>query len=71
MPEVNIEGVTGFLSEVGNVDALTKNVLKVLEDPDLHAQLKENAIKHAATFDIVHVLPKYLALYNAVLNARK
>jgi N-acetyl-alpha-D-glucosaminyl L-malate synthase BshA len=71
LPEVNIEGVTGFLSEVGNVDALTKNVLKVLEDPDLHAQLKENAIKHAATFDITHVLPRYLALYNAVLNARK
>lgn len=71
LPEVNIEGYTGYLSDVGDVESLVENALKVLEDPKLHATLKTNAVKHAATFDIVHVLPRYVALYNSVLNARK
>ena len=71
LPELNIEGYTGYLSDVGDVESLAENALKVLEDPKLHATLKTNAVKHAATFDIVHVLPRYVALYNSVLNARK
>ena len=70
LPEVNIEGYTGYLSDVGDVDMLANNAIKVLKDPQLHATLKANAANHAATFDIAHVLPRYVALYNSVLSSK-
>ena len=70
LPEVNIDGYTGYLSDVGDVDMLANNAIKVLKDPQLHATLKANAANHAATFDIAHVLPRYVALYNSVLSSK-
>ncbi|MDX2172851.1 MAG: N-acetyl-alpha-D-glucosaminyl L-malate synthase BshA [Bacteroidota bacterium] len=68
LPEVNAEGKTGFLSDVGDVDAMAKNTLKLLQNEDLLNTFKENAFNHAKKFDINAILPQYEKLYKHVVK---
>ncbi|WP_318640429.1 N-acetyl-alpha-D-glucosaminyl L-malate synthase BshA [Flavobacterium ardleyense] len=68
LPEVNIDGISGFLSPVGDVDSMAANALSILEDEVTLAQFKANALKIAKTFDIINILPLYEDLYKKVLN---
>ena len=68
LPEVNIDGVSGFLSDVGDVDSMAVNALSILENDDILAIFKSNALKIAKTFDIKNILPLYEDLYRKVLN---
>ncbi len=63
IPEVNIHGVTGYLSDVGDVDDMVKNALHILRDPKTLETFKLNAYREALKFDIQHVLPLYESLY--------
>ncbi|NER11556.1 N-acetyl-alpha-D-glucosaminyl L-malate synthase BshA [Muriicola jejuensis] len=63
IPEVNIHGVTGFLSDVGDVDDMVKNALYILKDSKILETFKLNAYKAALKFDIHHILPLYENLY--------
>ena len=65
LSEVNKEGVTGFLSEVGNVDEMAANALKILEG-DLKT-FKKNARTHAQSFDLPNILPQYESLYESLI----
>lgn len=68
LPEVNINGVTGFTSNVGDIDDMAANALKILTDPITHSQFRENAYNKAKEFDINNILPQYEAVYARVLN---
>lgn len=68
LPEVNVEGKTGFLSNVGDVDDMAKNTLKLLQNEDLLNTFKENAFNHAQKFDINAILPQYEKLYKQVVK---
>jgi N-acetyl-alpha-D-glucosaminyl L-malate synthase BshA len=68
LPEVNIEGETGFLSNVGDIDGMTKNTLKLLRDNALLEKFRDNAFKHAQKFDITIILPQYEKLYKQVVK---
>ena len=70
IPEVNIHGVTGFLSDVGDVDEMAKNALKILGDDDTLEKFKENAWEVAQKFDILNVLPLYETIYLKAYNTR-
>ncbi len=63
LPEVNIHGVTGYMSNVGDVEDMYLNTLKIFENEQLLATLKENAFQQAEKFDITHILPLYEDLY--------
>lgn len=67
LPELNIHGVTGFMSNVGDVEDMTKNALYVLDKNHLPA-FKENALKRAKDFDIANILPLYEKVYERVLT---
>jgi N-acetyl-alpha-D-glucosaminyl L-malate synthase BshA len=69
IPEVNIHGVTGYLSDVNDVDDMVKNALKILGDDSVLAEFKENAYEVALNFDIKNVLPLYEALYEKAYKA--
>ncbi len=71
IPEVNINGVTGFLSEVGDVDSMSANALKLLDDPEMLKEFKRNALIQARKFDIKNILPQYIALYEKALGLQK
>ena len=70
IPEVNIHGVTGFLSDVGDVDEMAKNALKILGDDNTLEKFKENAWEVAQKFDILNVLPLYETIYLKAYNTR-
>jgi glycosyltransferase involved in cell wall biosynthesis len=70
LPEVNIDGVTGFLSNVGDVKSMTENSLKILQNPELKAEMSQNARNRAEEFDISRIVPLYEALYEKVRAKR-
>jgi len=64
IPEVNIHGFSGFLSNVGDVDDMAKNALTLLKDDALMEQFCKNARTQAEKFNITKVLPMYEAMYS-------
>ena len=68
LPELIVDGVTGFMSDVGNVDEMARNAISILSDDSTLAQFKKQAMDHARKFDIREILPMYESLYNRVLE---
>jgi N-acetyl-alpha-D-glucosaminyl L-malate synthase BshA len=68
IPEVNLHGVTGYVSEIGDIEDMAANSIKILENSELHAQMKQNALYRAKEFDLKVILPKYEAYYQKVLG---
>ena len=71
MPEVNFDGYSGYLSNVGNVEEMAANAIKILKDDVVLNQFKENALEVAKKFDIKNILPKYEALYQRAIDDYK
>lgn len=67
IPEVNIDGVTGYLSNVGNIADMAQNAIRILQDDATLTTFKRNAKREAAKFDIQNVVPLYEELYEKVL----
>jgi N-acetyl-alpha-D-glucosaminyl L-malate synthase BshA len=63
IPEVNIHGETGYLSNVGDVEEMAQNALKILTDEKTLKVFKENALKRAHFFDLDKILPMYENIY--------
>jgi L-malate glycosyltransferase len=70
LPELNIQGVTGFMSNVGDVEDMTRKSLFILDKNNL-PRFKENALKRAQEFDITRILPLYEDYYNQILEKTK
>jgi N-acetyl-alpha-D-glucosaminyl L-malate synthase BshA len=67
LPELNIQGVTGFMSKVGDIDDMTRKALFVLDKNNLPT-FKQNALKRAKEFDIANIRPLYENVYRRVLE---
>jgi N-acetyl-alpha-D-glucosaminyl L-malate synthase BshA len=68
LPEVNFQGVSGYLSDVGNTDEMAQNAIKILKDDAILAKFKENALSVAKQFDIKNIVPLYEDLYKEALS---
>ncbi|MCF6167002.1 N-acetyl-alpha-D-glucosaminyl L-malate synthase BshA [Lutibacter sp.] len=68
LPEVNIHGITGFLSNVGDTDDMAKNGIYILKDFDRLQQFKQNALDQAKKFSLENVLPAYKEIYREVIS---
>jgi len=68
LPEVNINGKTGFLSNVGNVEEMAKNAITILKDDTVLQKFRANALEQAQQFDIKKILPKYEAYYKHIIE---
>lgn len=64
LPEVNLDGVSGYLCNVGEVDLMAKQALKILSNQTTLEQFKVNAKNTAKKFDIEFILPLYEKLYS-------
>ena len=71
IPEVNIDGVTGFFSDVGDVKGMITKSLKILQNPELKKELSVNAFNRAKEFDISAIVPMYEDLYQEVIAKTK
>lgn len=67
IPELNINGVTGFVSEVGDVQDMKEKALFILDEKNLPT-FKANALARAKEFDISEILPMYVAYYNKIIK---
>lgn len=67
LPELTIQGVNGFMSDVGDVEDMVRNALHILHDENLPT-FKENALKRAKEFDIDQIRPLYEQLYEEVVE---
>ncbi len=67
LPELIVQGVTGFMSPVGDVEDMTKHALFILDKNNL-PKFKENALKRAQEFDITKILPLYENYYHKILE---
>ena len=68
LPELNINGVTGFMSNVGDVDDMAKNALLILSDDETLTKFKARAYQRAEDFDISKILKDYENLYSQVVK---
>jgi len=68
--ELNVQGVTGFMSNVGDVEDMAKNALIILDDANLPT-FKENALKRAKEFELSNILPLYEAVYHKAVEKVK
>ena len=67
IPEVNVHGVTGYLSNVGDVDDMAENTLKIFKDAATLDQFRQNAQTRAREFDLDTVVKRYEEVYDSLL----
>jgi len=67
MPELNVNGVTGFMSNVGDVKDMAKNAIHILSNEEILSDFKRNALERARKFDINVIMPKYEAYYQKII----
>jgi N-acetyl-alpha-D-glucosaminyl L-malate synthase BshA len=67
LPELQLQGVTGFMSNVGDIEDMTRKALFILDKNNL-PQFKANALKRAQEFDITNILPLYENFYRQILE---
>ena len=68
LPEVNVHGVTGYLSNLGDVEDMSKNAVSILKDDAILLRFKANAKKHTKQFCLENILPVYEEIYSSVLE---
>lgn len=69
LPEVNSHGFSGYLSNVGDVDDMTNNAIKILKDVGTLAKFKANAKQQSIKFDLHNIVPMYETIYEQTLSA--
>jgi len=65
IPELNLDGITGFTSPIGDIKSMTKNALHILSEDNLE-KFKKAALARAKEFDIEKILPMYEAYYTEI-----
>ncbi len=69
LPELNIHGFSGYLSDVGDVGSMTRFALDILDDNNLPT-FKKNALARAKEFELSKILPMYVNYYKDVLEQK-
>jgi len=70
IPEVNKDGVSGFLSDVGDIQDMASKAITILRDDKVLERFKQNAVQEAYKFDIQKVLPLYEEVYERAYKSR-
>jgi N-acetyl-alpha-D-glucosaminyl L-malate synthase BshA len=70
LPEVNIHGETGFLSDLGDVEDMAKNAISILKEDAILDQFKKNAKEHTKRFSLQNILPVYEDIYKSCYKSK-
>ena len=68
LPEVNIHGKTGYLSNIGDIDDMAKNAIYILEDENRLLNFRKNALENAHKFNIENIVPVYEEYYMEIIE---
>ena len=66
LPEININGVTGFISDVGDIGNMSSNIITLFKDDKAFQEMKRHSIEQAQKFDIDKIVPEYEKLYKKI-----
>ena len=65
LPEVNIHGKTGYLSNLGDVTEMANNAISILKNQETLEMFKQNAKEHTKRFLLDNILPIYEDIYKS------
>lgn len=68
LPELNVDGFCGYMSNVGDVEDMAAKAISILKDDEVLNRFKENAFTRAKDFDLKKILPFYIELYNKIIT---
>jgi len=68
LPEVNKDGFSGYLSDVGDINNMAKYFIKILKDSTKLINFKKNAKQQANKFDVHNIVPHYEDIYKKTLS---
>jgi len=71
LPELNVQGVTGFLSDIGDVEGMAQHAIHILEDCDRLEKFKKAAYQRATDFELSKILPLYEEYYQQAIDQAK
>jgi len=70
LPEVNKDGFSGFLSNVGDIDKMSQDAISLLKNKEKLTQFKKNALETAKLFDIQKIMPLYENVYLQAIHSK-
>jgi N-acetyl-alpha-D-glucosaminyl L-malate synthase BshA len=68
LKDLNINGNSGYTSDIGDIDSMAKNAIKILSDDSLEKKYRNQAFENAKKYDIKTVIPLYEKIYDKALN---
>ena len=68
LKDLNINGNSGYTSDIGDIDSMAKNAIKILSDDSLNKKYRIQAFENAKKYDIKTVIPLYEKIYDQALN---
>ncbi len=68
IPEIVLEGITGFMSPVGDTESMANNAIYILQDEKRLNLFKKAAFDRAKEFDISRIVPLYEAYYHQIIG---
>ena len=68
LKDLNINGNSGYTSDIGDIDSMAKNAIKILSDDSLKKKYRIQAFENAKKYDIKTVIPLYEKIYDQALN---
>jgi N-acetyl-alpha-D-glucosaminyl L-malate synthase BshA len=68
LPEINIHGETGYLSDIGDIDDMAANAIKIISNEETLNEFRKNALEQAKRFDLESILPDYENYYQHIID---
>lgn len=68
LPEIMVQGVTGYMGNIGDIQTMSQQAIDILQFDERLNEFKKNAAQHAKRFDIHNIVPLYEQLYDEVLS---
>ena len=68
LKDLNINGNSGYTSDIGDIDSMAENAIKILSDGSLEKKYRNQAFENAKNYDIKTVIPLYEKIYDQALN---
>lgn len=68
LPELNLNGITGYTTNVGDLETMTEYTVSLLLNDNIYKKFSENARKRAEEFSSEKIIPLYEKYYDKILN---
>ena len=68
LPELNINGNSGYTSDIGDIESMSSNAIRILSDKSLKRKYRSQAFENAKKYDIKKIIPLYEEIYNEAMN---